>query len=215
MLRYSAPRRAFTLVELLVVIAIIGILVALLLPAVQAAREAARRVDCMNRIKQIGLATIMYTDAKKVFPPAVIINQDRLHPTDPTYKAYWSYLIGVLPYMEQQALIDGIDLKVYWQEEPNVTFLYTHQVPFLRCPSQVETEVTFTDIPSKGGTTELSSLRSHYMAIHGAKYRCNPFPADGPILYSYSMDLGSCASGGMATNGVITLKFTSCVYDTP
>src|SRR4051812_48902184 len=125
MSRHRKFSRAFTLVELLVVIAIIGILVALLLPAVQAAREAARRADCMNRIKQIGLATIMYNDTKKVFPSAVITYQDK---ATPTYHTYWSYLIGVLPFMEQQALVDGLDLRVYWQQEPNLTYLYSHQV---------------------------------------------------------------------------------------
>ena len=210
MLRNSASRRAFTLVELLVVIAIIGILVALLLPAVQAAREAARRVQCMNRIKQIGLATIMYYDAKKVFPSAVVTYQDK---ATPTYKTYWSYLVSVLPYMEEQALIDGIDLRSYWQSEPNRTYLYGHLVPFLRCPSQVDTEITFTDPPGSGGTTELSSLRSHYMGIHGAKYSCpSPSITAGPIEFTYKMS-DSCTAGGMATNGVITLTFTDGGYE--
>jgi prepilin-type N-terminal cleavage/methylation domain-containing protein/prepilin-type processing-associated H-X9-DG protein len=210
MLRYSAPRRAFTLVELLVVIAIIGILVALLLPAVQAAREAARRSDCMNRLKQIGLATLMYHDVKKVFPSAVITYSNK---ENANQKVYWSYLVGVLPYMEEKALIDGLDLHVLWQHnypsgaQTNKDYLYSHEVPFLRCPSQTNAEVTYTDPIGGKGTTELSSLRAHYMGIHGAKYSCpSPSITAGPINFTYKMS-PDCAAGGMATNGVITLTF--------
>jgi prepilin-type N-terminal cleavage/methylation domain-containing protein len=86
-----APRGGFTLVELLVVIAIIGILVALLLPAVQSAREAARRMSCQNNLKQIGLAVHNYHDAHNSFP---------LGDLDGTYSRT-SALIGILPYLEQ------------------------------------------------------------------------------------------------------------------
>ena len=107
--------RGFTLVELLVVIAIIGILIALLLPAVQAAREAARRSQCANNLKQLGLALHNYHDAHKVFPPAKVNNGN----------SPLSYLGGagqlvlnttgwtlLLPYYEQQAMYDQYDMNV-------------------------------------------------------------------------------------------------------
>jgi len=89
-------RPAFTLVEMLVVIAIIGILIALLLPAVQAAREAARRMRCQNNLKQIGLAMLNYHDAHSTFPPGYIsvdVNTEE-----------WGWPVFLLPYMERKSL---------------------------------------------------------------------------------------------------------------
>jgi len=86
-------RRAFTLVELLVVIAIIGILVALLLPAIQAAREAARRSQCMNNLKQIGLATHGFHDSRKALPPFRVMDHQQ------------TWLVLILPYLEETQLV--------------------------------------------------------------------------------------------------------------
>ncbi len=99
----------FTLVELLVVIAIIGILVALLLPAVQAAREAARRSKCQNNLKNLGLALHNYHDAHKTFPPAIT---QRSAGDDPRRdgRLYANWAILILPYIEEQALYDSFDL---------------------------------------------------------------------------------------------------------
>jgi prepilin-type N-terminal cleavage/methylation domain-containing protein/prepilin-type processing-associated H-X9-DG protein len=97
-------RIAFTLVELLVVIAIIGILIALLLPAVQAAREAARRTQCTNNLKQIGLGFHNYHDVHKTFPPEAI--------RDPTSQR-WAWGTMILPFMEQRGLYDTINPTQY------------------------------------------------------------------------------------------------------
>ena len=93
----SRTRRAFTLVELLVVIAIIGILVALLLPAVQAAREAARRMSCSNNLKQLSLAQHEYHDSFKYFPPKSV---------GPVQCFDLSWVVHTLPYVEQMAIRD-------------------------------------------------------------------------------------------------------------
>jgi prepilin-type N-terminal cleavage/methylation domain-containing protein len=94
-------RTAFTLVELLVVIAVIGVLVALLLPAVQAAREAARRSSCQNNLKQLGIGLHNYHDALQTFPSGWIE-----HPTG-NYEA-WAWGSLLLPYLEQSALSDKL-----------------------------------------------------------------------------------------------------------
>ena len=113
--RGKAPqwRPAFTLVELLVVIAIIGVLVALLLPAVQSAREAARRMQCQNNLKQIGLALHNYEQTHKKFPPGIVQQQ-----ADPQFVAgataantindteSWAWGAFLLPYIEQNTLYE-------------------------------------------------------------------------------------------------------------
>src|SRR3954471_1532815 len=103
---------AFTLVELLVVIAIIGILVALLLPAIQAAREAARRTTCQNHMKQLGLATLNYEVSRKQLPPSkssVFI----VGPTGATQVQH-STIQYILSYMEETAIAEKWDFKKSW-----------------------------------------------------------------------------------------------------
>lgn len=128
-------RTGFTLVELLVVIAIIGILVALLLPAVQAAREAARRMSCGNNLKQIGLALHNYHDTYKAFPT---IRGGQLESGTPPWNSYpgcpgwfqsagWSWRALILPYMEQTPLHDAINF-----ERVMDTTCYPHPSPHFK-----------------------------------------------------------------------------------
>src|SRR4051794_6251308 len=103
-------KRGFTLVELLVVIAIIGILVALLLPAVQAAREAARRSQCVNNLKQITLAMLNYEGAKKQLPVLYTFLNPHTKADAPAHGIH----IWILPYMEYQPVYDQYDFTKLW-----------------------------------------------------------------------------------------------------
>ncbi|TWU08411.1 Type II secretion system protein G precursor [Stieleria varia] len=115
-----------TLIELLVAIAIIGILVALTLPAVQSARESARRVTCQNNLKQIGLAVHNYQLANRVFPPGGIF----------TGTTSWSAHGRILPYLEQGHVLDRVRLDIDWHDPLNLATGVQHmQIPVFSCPS--------------------------------------------------------------------------------
>jgi prepilin-type N-terminal cleavage/methylation domain-containing protein/prepilin-type processing-associated H-X9-DG protein len=222
MLCKQATKRAFTLVELLVVIAIIGILVALLLPAVQAAREAARRTECVNRMKQISLALMNYHDSTKHFPPAVsdiLTNAAAVaaNPNTAYEYAQLGYIPFILPYMEETNLFSQLNMKIHWQQEPNVSVGYKNPLIMFRCPSQDSIESTYTDPPGGSTISELTNLRAHYMGVMGAKGTCpifaaTPWPAKTYTMYTAPIAPGgtgsSCggsdaALGGAANNGVM------------
>lgn len=123
-------RRGFTLVELLVVIAIIGLLVALLLPAVQAAREAARRSECLNNMRQQGLALQMFHDVNNFFPAS---GWTTAGPGNPTGK-YVGWRPMILPFLEQQNVKDLYDFQLNWWEGTNPT-VAAIPLKVFRCPS--------------------------------------------------------------------------------
>lgn len=137
-------RAAFTLVELLVVIAIIGILIALLLPAVQAAREAARRSQCTNNLKQLGVAVQNYHDATRAFPPLATgpLNSGSTDPKN-KYHGQLSYLVLLTPYMEQAAIYNQVNWTgaggaANFMQPWNTGYApWFHEIPALICPSDV------------------------------------------------------------------------------
>jgi len=186
--------RGFTLVELLVVIAIIGILIALLLPAVQAAREAARRSQCRNSIRQLGLAALNYESARKHYPSA-ISNED-----GGQYASPYGYIALCTPYFEEKNLHDLINFNFRWDYPGNERVPDT-VIPFTKCPSQDTVESMIVFHQDKPFTVESGKQRAHYYAVMGAKFD-DTCPGRSP------WNLTGCGfeyskRGGVAINGII------------
>lgn len=141
-MRRHQTRRGFTLIELLVVIAIIAILVAILLPAVQQAREAARRSQCKNNLKQIGLALFNYEEAYEMFPAGGMAYYGNTNPTNNVaggdYEA-WGWGAAILPYLEETQLYDalGVASRPLWEvmADNNTRDLSQTSIAGFRCPS--------------------------------------------------------------------------------
>ncbi len=179
----------FTLVELLVVIAIIGILVALLLPAIQAAREAARRSQCINQIRQLGLATHNYENTNKHFPPSVAGSS-------------FSYIAIILPYIEGQNISNLIHYDTRFSAEENAA-IREIELPIARCPSQDRVEPTqmYEIGLDNNYQIEENSLRGHYYAVCGGKIDA-ACPGVAPYELT-SCGLNKTKLGGQATNGIM------------
>jgi len=190
----------FTLVELLVVIAIIGVLVALLLPAVQAAREAARRTQCLNQIRQVALACHNYESSHTTFPQAV----------DETS---FSYIVKIADFLEQGNIVNQINFDETWDNLGNQNVLTGTVIETLKCPSAPTEEIMRN--PSSPNEEQESNQRNHYLAVMGAK---GPSPTSGLDLNNFDPDafcsedepfsvIGSTGvcniTGGLAINGVI------------
>jgi len=185
----EARRPGFTLVELLVVIAIIGVLVALLLPAVQAAREASRRTQCANQIRQVGLAIHNFEAAQKHFPSSM-------------GPGPFGYLATTLPHFEGKSLHDLIDFSVRW-DHPKNQRMREATMDFLKCPSQNPTEgmIIFKGIGSEFEIGE-GSQRAHYYAVNGAKVD-DACPGLAPFELTSCGPLSKKERGYHATNGIM------------
>ena len=187
----SRHRPGFTLIELLVVIAIIGILVALLLPAVQQAREAARRTECKNNLKQMGLALHNYHDVFNTFPSGWIgVANGVPSAHDGVNGAGWGAMI--LPYLEQSPLFSRFNPNVGIEDPLNDPFRLQTLTVF-RCPSDPQPERFAIEEEASPGTVICELPIANYVGSFGTVELdgCENPPGTAPVLSS-----GQCVGDG-------------------
>jgi prepilin-type N-terminal cleavage/methylation domain-containing protein len=203
-MKMSRKMRGFTLIELLVVIAIIAILISLLLPAVQQAREAARRTQCKNNLKQIGLALHNYHDVHLMFPAGAIFSESGAYPDDLWGFSFWPH---ILPYLDQGNMYNQLDsgpqcgMMFPWSVfglgdltggETNYNVANKVKIPTLLCPSSVLNPYSawaqeFGDIFS----VDIDLLAPSYVGISGAA------PGGTFTESRITTDVGAGVGGGL------------------
>ena len=201
-------RRAFTLIELLVVIAIIAVLIALLLPAVQAAREAARRIQCVSNLKQIGIALRGYHDAYNTFPSGGWI---ALYGQPATQNMNTGWSASVLPWLEQRALFDELNLSVVYDHPANSTATYTVLLVYI-CPSEPRQTYWNQGVLGAGGSddptvglvlNQFSHADSDYGGMYGPRGLSSPTftnnPPCGPMIFNQVISLAQITDGSSQT----------------
>ncbi len=191
-MRRLQARKGFTLVELLVVIAIIGTLVGLLLPAVQQAREAARRSACINNMKQMCLGLHQFHDANKVLPPAATGSALTTPAYSPAGTAGISFHVRILPFIEEAALYARAALSQDYRGGVYETTSFKYAtIPTLLCPSG-EVKVSQNTAPAEDGATV------HYFAVLGPK---GQIPGSSPAA-NYT-NLLTSSHGNIAEQGMM------------
>jgi prepilin-type N-terminal cleavage/methylation domain-containing protein/prepilin-type processing-associated H-X9-DG protein len=176
MIASTAKRRraGFTLIEMLVTISIIGLLVSLVLPAVQQAREAARSMQCKNNLKQLGLALQIYEGRVGSFPPALVVDYDRYPKDWPNPYGWWSWPTFILADLGNEPLYrqfsDQFDKDVV-QNYTKFNYLTSSKVPTLHCPSDPQSDGLFDDdvtVYETGQVEHCKMAHSSYFVCRGS-----------------------------------------------
>jgi len=176
-------RRGFTLVELLVVIAIIGVLVSLLLPAVQSAREAARRTQCGNNLKQLSLGLLNYENTLNTLPPAGIDSNQM------------SWTVLLLPYIEQQALYSQFNFnKGAWSAFNRITLVQGIRIKSLICPDLTTKSDSYSVFVTTPDESTVSAL--HYYAVLGPNGPTAAGASQSYLVQGVNAGFGFCAAQG-------------------
>jgi len=199
----GAKRRGFTLIELLVVIAIIGVLIALLLPAVQAAREAARRAQCTNNLKQIGIAMHNYQDQMGSFPPGGMTQNG--NPWGPT-ASYLSWRAMILPQMEQGVLYNAVNVNLNtWAsgtgDQGSMFTAWRTVLNTWLCPS---------DPNNKGGLRPGTGPDGQYPAGNPPINPSTKLPDTLVPVSNYAGSFGDNYAGGPLNGGSLPWETYSC-----
>ena len=217
---FSRPLHGFTLVELLVVIAIVGILIALLLPAIQAARECSRRAACTNNLRQIGIAVQNYHDAMRHLPPPNAVMPGMELPNDPFYGVTISTFGLLLPYLEDSNRYSQLDLKKPVNDPHNAEIVSNpidvYMCPSMRLPRAVPETVCGEQL---GPGSYIISTRSHYtkwildgafVAPSGTK-----LPGGTFVMNDYSLSIKNITDGTSKTFliGEINYGHHQCTWE--
>jgi prepilin-type N-terminal cleavage/methylation domain-containing protein/prepilin-type processing-associated H-X9-DG protein len=184
----------FTLIELLVVISIIAVLIALLLPAVQSAREAARRAQCVNNLKQMGLALHNHHDARGTFPPGGMQTGNNGTP------CYTNWAIEILPYMEQDNLYKRYNQLLLNTDAVNYAAVATQRVKSYECPS--DTLAGRLEVPASGPDTSRQWMHGSYRAV------------SGKIQYAISWGCWDTFEPAKWPNGVFDMSYRGALHGT-
>jgi prepilin-type N-terminal cleavage/methylation domain-containing protein/prepilin-type processing-associated H-X9-DG protein len=179
-MRRQRPRYAFTLIELLVVMAIIAILIGLLLPAVQKVREAAARLQCLNNLKQMGLACHNHHDARKAFPPGYQASEPYTDGATDTAPG-WGWAAFLLPYLEQDNLYRQLNLTLPVSQSAGIQTV----LPVYQCPSDLLPPAAFA-VPDAFGKTVAPAAPSSYAGCGGGDESDTAGPTGLGIFYRNS-----------------------------